>query len=66
MEFELSIIPDLDTNSRTRRHSGSLGGKDAVEDMEIFQRGKVDFDTFLQDEEIVKSDNLVLCWAGDR
>lgn len=66
MEFELSMIPDLDTNSQTRRHSGSLGGKDAVEDMEIFQRGKVDFDTFLQDEEIVKSDNLVLCWAGDR
>ncbi|KAI0092200.1 Lipin/Ned1/Smp2-domain-containing protein [Irpex rosettiformis] len=65
-EFELSIVPDLSTNTRAQSHSGSLGGRDFVEDMEIFQRGKVDFDSFLQDERIVRSDDLVLCWAGDR
>lgn len=66
VEFELSIIPNLNSNTRTRSHSGSLGGRDFVEDMEIFQKGKVDFDAFLQDEGIVKSENLALCWAGDK
>lgn len=68
-EFELSIVPTLHESSddtRTRAHSGSLGGRDVVEDAELFAKGKVDFDTFLQDERIVKSNDLVLCWANDR
>ncbi|KAI0340913.1 LNS2-domain-containing protein [Trametopsis cervina] len=65
VEFELSLVSDV-TGTRTQKHPGSLGGVDSVEDGEIFDRGKVDFDTFLQDGRIVKSDDLVLCWAGDR
>ncbi|KAI0700568.1 Lipin/Ned1/Smp2-domain-containing protein [Cytidiella melzeri] len=65
VEFELSIIPNTD-HSRTRSHSGSLGGRDFVEDTDIFEKGKVDFDAFLRNEEIVKSERLVLCWAGDK
>jgi phosphatidate phosphatase LPIN len=65
VEFELSLVPNVN-NSRTRSHSGTLGGRDFVEDTEIFEKGKIDFDTFLQDDQIVKAENLVLCWAGDR
>ena len=59
-------MPALNDTSRTRTHSGSLGGRDDVEDAQLFANGKVDLGTFLQDDSIVKSDNLVLSWAGDR
>lgn len=73
VEFELSLIPPRDSNgdaapgasTKTRRRSGTLGGKDEVEDAEFFNRGKVNFSRFLEDDQIVKADNLTLRWAGD-
>ena len=65
VEFELSIVPSLG-DPRERSHSGTLGGRDSVEDAELFENGKIDFDTFLQNDQVVKSSKLVLSWAGDK
>lgn len=68
MEFELSLvpIPPSPSGKSPKLHSGSLGGRNEVEDAELFEKGRIDFSTFLQNEEIVKSDNLVLCLFGER
>ena len=67
VEFELSLLPKSDAvdKGKAKAHPGSLGGKDEVADAFLFDAGKVSFTKFLQDEQIVKADNLVLRWAGD-
>ena len=67
IEFQLSLVPNRRNGPyQGRNHSGTLGGKDVVEDAQLFEKGKVDFSTFLHSEEIVKSDNLVLCLEDDK
>lgn len=67
IEFQLSLVPrQTDYLSHASNHSGTLGGKDAVEDAQLFEKGKVDFSTFLNDDDIVISRNLVLCLEDDK
>ncbi|EKM59320.1 uncharacterized protein PHACADRAFT_191669 [Phanerochaete carnosa HHB-10118-sp] len=67
IEFQLSLVPDrARASGRSRSHSGTLGGKDSVEDALLFEKGKVDFETFLRNEDIVRSENLVLCLEDDK
>ncbi len=54
IEFELAIVAQ-DTL-----------GEDEVEDYQCFEQGKVDFERFLSDERVVRDENLVLRWAGDK
>lgn len=65
IEFQLSLVP-FKYGSRSHGHSGTLGGRDAVEDAQLFEKGKIDFATFLQSDEIVASENLVLCLEDDK
>ncbi|KAI0796995.1 Lipin/Ned1/Smp2-domain-containing protein [Abortiporus biennis] len=60
-EFEMSIIPP-----HSHGASGFRDGEDEFEDARRFDEGKIDFTTFLEDESILKNENLVLRWAGDQ
>lgn len=66
-EFELSLVPQLGEldKDKMKTRPGTLGGKNEVEDAFLFDTGKVEFTKFLQDDQIVNADNLVLRWAGD-
>lgn len=67
IEFQLGLVPVRPrTSGHSRSHSGTLGGRDSVEDAQLFERGKVDFETFLRNEEIVRSRDLVLCLEDDK
>ena len=63
IEFQLSLVP---YQADYLSHSGTLGGKDVVEDAQLFEKGKVDFSTFLSNDDIVMSGNLVLCLEDDK
>ncbi|GJE84370.1 LNS2-domain-containing protein [Phanerochaete sordida] len=65
IEFQLSLVPDA-ARARSRGHGGTLGGRDVVEDTQLFEKGKIDFEAFLRNDDIVKSDNLVLCLEDDK
>lgn len=67
IEFQLSLVPHRrNASNHARSHSGTLGGRDVVEDAQLFEKGKVDFSTFLHNEDVVKSDNLILCLEEDK
>lgn len=66
IEFQLSLVPRRPSSAHDRSHSGTLGGKDSVEDAQLFEKGKVDLAAFLQNEDIVRSENLVLCLEDDK
>ena len=64
VDFELSIVPGA--GSREGRHGkGPLGGEDEVADMQRFEQGKIDFERFINDDEVIQDQDLVLKWAGD-
>ncbi|KAI0720361.1 Lipin/Ned1/Smp2-domain-containing protein [Cerioporus squamosus] len=65
IEFELAIVT-RDTPEGRKLHAGSLGGAGEVEDYQCFEQGKIDFERFLSDESVVRDENLVLRWAGDK
>ena len=65
IEFELAIVT-RDTPEGRKLHAGSLGGEDEVDDFQSFEQNKVDFERFLNDESVVRDENLVLRWAGDK
>ena len=65
IEFELAIVT-RDTPEGRKLHAGSLGGEDEVDDYQSFEQNKVDFERFLNDESVVRDENLVLRWAGDK
>ncbi|KAG5639717.1 hypothetical protein H0H81_005900 [Sphagnurus paluster] len=59
-----------DFRGRRNRH-GRLGGKlfktrDEVEAARLFAQGKIDFKTFLEDDDIVRDPRLVIRWADDQ
>lgn len=62
VEFELSIVrPNEDASS-----SPYFTGEDEVQDEQLFDSGKIDFQQLLDDESIVTNEYLVLRWAGDK
>ena len=65
-EFELSLIPRREFEDRDARSDscGFLDREDEVEDARIFEEGKVDFQRFLDDGNILNDQSLVLRWAG--
>lgn len=65
IEFQLSIVPGV-SRIRTTGHGVTLGGRDFVEDSQLFDKGKVDFETFLRNEDVVRSADLVLCLEDDK
>lgn len=64
VDFELSIVPGV-SNREERSGKGSLGGEDEVVDMQRFEQGKIDFEKFINDDEVIQDLDLVLKWAGD-
>ncbi|TFK64057.1 LNS2-domain-containing protein [Pluteus cervinus] len=76
--FELSIPSDRGgedqgSPSRGRRNrDGAAGGvqvfdeRDEVEAARLFERGRVDFHTFLEDSDIVLNPNLAIRWAPNQ
>ncbi|PCH40827.1 LNS2-domain-containing protein [Wolfiporia cocos MD-104 SS10] len=64
VDFELSVVEGA-SRHRQRAGEGPLGGEDEVVDAQRFEQGKVDWQSFLDDERIVRDDDLVLKWAGD-
>lgn len=64
VDFELSIVQGAGEVDGNRTGAGPLGGEDEVIDDQRYEEGKVDFDRFLEDERIVKDEDLVLKWAG--
>lgn len=57
--FELSIV-DSDESSREK----VFDGKDEVEATTFFEKGKIDYRRFLEDESIVRDRRLVIRWVG--
>lgn len=64
VDFELSTVHGVGQADADWSGKGSLGGEDEVEDAQRFDQGKIDFQQFLDDERIVKDEDLVLKWAG--
>jgi phosphatidate phosphatase LPIN len=60
VQFELSLVPVY-----RRRSPGSLGSNE-VESAEIFNHSRLDFWRFIDDEQVLVDDDLVLRWGGDR
>jgi phosphatidate phosphatase LPIN len=78
VSFELSLV-DFDTDSdnvsrelwhRRRRSIDDAGrlfdGRSEVEAARIFDQGKVTYLRFMEDENILKDERLVIRWAGDQ
>ncbi|CCM00174.1 uncharacterized protein FIBRA_02202 [Fibroporia radiculosa] len=63
VEFELSIVSNAGW-TRIGGGRGPLGGEDEVVDADRFDKGKLDFQQFLNDEQVVRDEDLVLRWAG--
>jgi phosphatidate phosphatase LPIN len=59
--FELSIVDSDDLKEGIRK---LFDGRDEVKAENLFEKGKVDYRTFLDDESVVRDDRLVLKWAG--
>jgi len=59
--FELSIVDSDDLKEGIRK---LFDGRDEVKAANLFEKGKVDYRTFLDDESVVRDDRLVLKWAG--
>ena len=59
--FELSIVDSTELKGGTRK---VFDGRDEVEAASLFEKGKVEYRRFLDDEGIVHDERLVLKWAG--
>ena len=59
--FELSI---LDTDESKGGNRKVFDGRDEVEAARLFDKGKVDYRRFLDDESVVHDERLVIKWAG--
>jgi phosphatidate phosphatase LPIN len=59
--FELSIVNSDESNGGNRK---VFNGRDEVEAASLFEKGKIDYRTFLDDENVVHDERLVLKWAG--
>lgn len=64
VDFELSIVPGV-ASREERNKKGPLGGEDEVVDVQRFEQGKIDFERFINDDEVIQDQDLVLKWAGD-
>lgn len=71
--FEMSLVPieEEEIRGRRNRNGRTFGvhlseGRDEVETSRLFEKGRIDFDTFLDDESIVHDPKLVIRWAGDQ
>lgn len=68
-EFELSLV---DTAGATESQQGSANpkrvfdGRDEFQAFEAFERAKVSYDSFLEDDSIVSDERLVIRWAGEQ
>ena len=56
--FELALFP--------RDESGRRFGRNEVEDAQIFNERRVDYQAFLDDGSVFQKGDLVIRWAGDR
>jgi phosphatidate phosphatase LPIN len=71
VSFELSLIED-DINGSPASQAIEQDGKrwpvkrSEVETAELFERGKVAYTHFIEDENILKDDRLVIRWANDQ
>jgi phosphatidate phosphatase LPIN len=61
MAFELSIV---DPNESTGGNRAVFDGHDEVEAARLFEEGKVDYRTFLDDDSVVHDKWLILRWSG--
>lgn len=59
--FELSIV---DSDEAKGLSGNVFDGRDEVEAEKLFQKGKITYRTFLDDEAIVYDERLVIRWAG--
>jgi phosphatidate phosphatase LPIN len=59
--FELSIVDSDEAQGGNRK---VFDGRDEVEAANLFERGKIDYRRFLEDESVVHDERLVLKWAG--
>ncbi|KIM91230.1 hypothetical protein PILCRDRAFT_811742 [Piloderma croceum F 1598] len=59
--FELSIVNSDESKGGNRK---VFDGRDEVEAARLFDKGKVDYRKFLDDESVVRDKRLVLKWAG--
>lgn len=73
MPFELSLVRDEADEMRGRRnrdgavpaipdHTSNAFGMDEVETDRLFEKGKIDLNTFLIDESIIDDPALVINW----
>lgn len=70
-EFELSVIQESEQDTRGRKPRGSesffdLKQMDEFEAGIIFDAGKLDFESFLDDPKLVDDPNLVIRWNSDQ
>jgi phosphatidate phosphatase LPIN len=61
VRFELSIVDSDESKGGNRK---VFDGRDEVEAASLFDKGKVDYRRFLDDETVVHDDRLILKWAG--
>lgn len=59
--FELSIV---DSDESKGGHNKVFDGRDEVEAASLFEKGKVDYRRFVDDENVVHDTRLVIKWAG--
>ncbi|TFK22353.1 LNS2-domain-containing protein [Coprinopsis marcescibilis] len=71
--FELSVFPDETLERDSTQDTGEYSGEairqffkkeDPVHTAQVFQKGLVDFNTFLEDSSIVSAPPLVIRWIG--
>jgi phosphatidate phosphatase LPIN len=68
-EFELSVIPEDPTLSGDYQRPNSFFDSAHMDEVEAtlkFDAGRVDFDSFMQDDRIVDHPRLVIRWVDDR
>lgn len=56
--FELALFP--------KDESMRKFGRNEVDDAQIFNERRVEYNVFLDDESILQEDDLIIRWAGDR
>jgi phosphatidate phosphatase LPIN len=59
IEFEVSLVPALDTNPNL------FNGLDEVSAQQEFDDGKIDYHKLLEEEDLVDDHRLVILWVGD-